>query len=65
LGKLVIAAGFLDWIEQSVGIEIVPEIAADAVDVLSKILQKEVPVFDEAALKCILKQGDVLQLTSD
>jgi len=65
LGKLVIAAGTLDWIEQSVGIEIVPDIAADAEDMLNKILQKDVPVFLEAALKCILKQGDVLQLTSD
>merc|ERR1719233_798748 len=45
LGKLVIAAGTLDWIEQSVGIEIVPDIAADAAIVLHK-LQNEVSILN-------------------
>lgn len=65
LGKLVIAAGSLNWVHKSVGIEIVKEIAADADIVLSKILEGGTPVLTKAALKCVLKQGDYLNFSSE
>jgi len=65
LGKLVIAAGTLDWVRKSVGIEIVKEIAADAEIVLNKILDNGNPTLTEAALKCVLKHGDYLNFSSE
>merc|ERR1719494_1621864 len=62
LGKLVIAAATLGWIEQSGGIEIIPEISNDAHAVLDQILKDENSPFLEAAKKCTFYNGDILEL---
>jgi len=43
----------------------VKEIAADADIVLKKILEIGTPILIQAALKCVLKQGDYLNLSSE
>jgi len=48
-----------------VGIEIVDEVATDAQGVLDKLIQSEVSMFSKAALRCVLKRGDIFEFTSE